>query len=141
MNERIDIAVMAQLRHALEDFARSQCDEKARRYPSLFEAWRPGAGYSQDDRVSFGGRLWRCLQSHLSQPDWTPEAAPSLWREAAAPGEYREIKSVMLSTEAFSAGEVGWYKNRDDLYRSLIDANVWTPEANPSGWERLEAEA
>ena len=28
--------------------------------------------------------------------------------------------------------ERGWWKNV--LYTSLLDNNVWTPEANPSGW-------
>jgi hypothetical protein len=37
---------------------------------------------------------------------------------------------------AFAKDELGW--REDVLYKSLIDANVWTPEAYPSGWEIVE---
>ena len=34
---------------------------------------------------------------------------------------------------AFAKDECGWWG--DDLYKSLIDANVWTPDAHGAGWE------
>ena len=54
----------------------------------------------------------------------------------AAPGEYREIKDNMLPTESFAKGEIGWYKTKDNLWKSLIDNNVWTPDTYPAGWEK-----
>lgn len=129
---------MEQLRLAMQDFAASVGDDKAYRYPSLFPAWKAGSDYAKDDRVEHDGRLWKCLQPHVSIADWAPgDGTEALWVEIAAPGEYREIKSGMLSTEAFSIGEIGWYQSKDNLYRSLIDANVWTPDDFPSGWEAV----
>lgn len=128
---------MRQLRAALMDFAQSVGDEKACKYPSLFEAWRAGTAYAIGDRREYADKLWRCLQAHTSQDGWEPEKVPALWAEAAAPGEYREIKANMLSTEAFAKGEIGWYGSRDKLYKSLIDANVYTPETYPAGWEAV----
>ena len=128
---------MRQLRAALMDFAQSVDDEKACKYPSLFEAWRAGTAYAIGDRREYADKLWRCLQAHTSQDGWEPEKVPALWAEAAAPGEYREIKANMLSTEAFAKGEIGWYGSRDKLYKSLIDANVYTPETYPAGWEAV----
>ena len=128
---------MRQLRAALMDFAQSIGDEKACKYPSLFEAWRAGTAYAIGDRREYADKLWRCLQAHTSQEGWEPEKVPALWAEAAAPGEYREIKANMLSTEAFAKGEIGWYGSRDKLYKSLIDANVYTPETYPAGWEAV----
>ena len=60
---------------------------------------------------------------------------PALWVEIAPAGEYREIKDNMLPTEAFALGEIGWYKVKTDLYKSLIPNNVYTPVAYPAGWE------
>lgn len=130
---------MEQLRLAMQDFAASAPDDKAYRYPSLFPAWKAGTDYAKDDRVECGGKLWKCLQPHKATDDWSPVAdgTEALWVEIAAPGEYREIKSGMLSTEAFAIGEIGWYQTKDNLYRSLIDANVWTPDDFPSGWEKV----
>ena len=128
---------MRQLRAALMDFAQSIGDEKACKYPSLFEAWRAGTAYAIGDRREYADKLWRCLQAHTSQDGWEPEKVPALWAEAAAPGEYREIKANMLSTEAFAKGEIGWYGSRDKLYKSLIDANVYTPDSYPAGWEAV----
>jgi len=42
----------------------------------------------------------------------------------------------MLSTEAFAKDEIGWYKTKDNLWKSTIDANVYTPETYPAGWEK-----
>lgn len=129
---------MEQLRLAMQDFAASVGDDKAYRYPSLFPAWKAGSDYAKDDRVEHDGRLWKCLQPHTAIADWAPgDGTEALWVEIAAPGEYREIKSGMLSTEAFAIGEIGWYQTKDNLYRSLIDANVWTPDDFPSGWEAV----
>lgn len=131
------VALMHQLRAALMDFAKSAPDADACKYPSLFEAWTTGKAYNVGDRREFDGKLWKCLQAHTSQADWTPSAVPALWVEVATPGEYREIKTNMLSTEAFALGEIGWWQTKDNLYKSLINANVYTPESYPAGWEAV----
>jgi len=43
--------------------------------------WDPVGTYSTGDRIEHNGRQWTCLQGFTSNPTWTPEAAPSLWRE------------------------------------------------------------
>lgn len=36
---------------------------------------------------------------------------------------------------AFAKGEKGWWN--DELYESLLAANVWTPAVNPDGWKKI----
>lgn len=132
------ITSLKQLRLAMMDFAKTTPDEQAYKYPSLFDAWAVGAAYAVDTRVQSGDKLWKCLQAHTSQEGWNPEASPALWVEVAKPGEYREIKADMLSTEAFAMGEIGWYLTKDKLYKSLIDNNIYTPDSYPAGWEVVE---
>ena len=112
-------------------------EETAAQHAELFEAWAVGVEYTVGAMRQYNGLLYKCLQAHTSQEDWTPDATPALWVQAAAPNEYREIKDGMLSTEAFALDEIGWYKEKDNLYKSLIAANVYTPDTYPSGWENV----
>ena len=111
-------------------------DEQAVTVIELYDEWAVCVAYAVDDRIRYGEKLYKCLQAHTSQADWTPTATPALWVEVAAPGEYREIKDNMLPTESFAKGEIGWYKTKDNLWKSLIDNNVWTPDTYPAGWEK-----
>ena len=112
-------------------------EETARQHTELFEAWAVDTVYEVGAMRQYEGNLYKCLQSHTSQENWTPDATPALWVEVAAPNEYREIKDGMLPTEAFALGEIGWYKTEDNLWKSLIDANTYTPETYPAGWEQV----
>jgi hypothetical protein len=35
--------------------------------------------YSAGSLVTFNGKLYRCIQAHTSEPNWTPAAVPALW--------------------------------------------------------------
>ena len=73
------VALMQQLRAALMDFAADVPDDKAAKYPMLFEPWEAGKAYAADDRRQYADRLWKCRQAHTSQVGWEPDAAPALW--------------------------------------------------------------
>ena len=75
------VALMQQLRAALMDFAADVPDDKAVKYPMLFELWEAGKAYAADDRRQYADRLWKCRQAHTSQAGWEPENAASLWTE------------------------------------------------------------
>lgn len=47
--------------------------------PGEVTAWQPHTAYVVGDRVSFGGRVYQCRQSHTSLPGWEPPAVPALW--------------------------------------------------------------
>lgn len=135
---RNDILEQAQaIRTAMDTAGSVLTDEQAIEVKELYQLWAVGVDYAVDDVRRHNGKLFRCLQAHTSQADWTPDAVPALWVEIAAAGEYREIKENMLSTEAFALGEIGWYQTKDNLYKSLIAANVYTPDTYPDGWEKV----
>ena len=112
-------------------------DEQAVEVVDLYMPWDVGVTYPVNTRVRYGYKLYKCLQAHTSQDDWKPDVTPALWVEVSPAGEYREIKDNMLPTEAFAKGEIGWYKTKDNLWKSLIDANVYTPVSYPAGWEKV----
>lgn len=40
-----------------------------------------------------------------------------------------------MSRSSFLYNECGWWK--EELYKSLIDANVYTPDQYAAGWEKI----
>ena len=136
---RNDILEQAKaIRGSMNKVTSTLTDEQAIEVKELYQLWEVDTAYIVGDVRRHDDKLFRCLQAHTSQADWTPDASPALWVEIAPVGEYREIKANMLPTEAFALDEIGWWQSEDNLYRSLIAANVYTPDAYPAGWEKVE---
>lgn len=76
-----------QLRALIEQAAVSLNDEDALTGIELFPAWKSGHAYATDGRIRYGEKLYKCVQAHTSQEDWTPDATPALWAEVERPGE------------------------------------------------------
>lgn len=125
------------IRKMIENAASKLNDDEALDSLILFPNWTTGVAYNVDDRVRENNKLWKCLQPHTSQEGWNPSSTPALWVEVARPGEYREIKDNMSSTEMFAKDEIGWYKEKTNLYKSLIDNNIYTPITYPMGWQKI----
>ena len=109
-------------------------DEQAASVPALYSAWETGTAYNAGDRRTYGGVLYKCLQAHTSQDDWTPDVAVSLWATVLIPDPDVIPDWVQPdSTNAYMTGDKVRYNGV--VYRSLIDNNVWSPDAYPAGWE------
>ena len=133
---RNDIVEQAKaIRKSINTVTANLTDEQAVEVMELYMPWTVGEAVAVGDMRRDESKLYRCIQAHTTQAEWKPALVPALWVEIAPVGEYREIKDNMLATEAFALGEIGWYRNKTDLYKSLIDANVYTPETYPQGWE------
>lgn len=134
---RNDILQQAQaIRDGMNKVTATLSDEQALEVKELYPLWEIGVLYTANTSVvRYGEKLYRCLQSHTGYSDIdSPTSAPALWVEIAAPNEYREIKDNMPPTEAFDYDEVGWYKTKDSLWQSKLEANTYTPVTYPNGW-------
>ena len=98
-----------------------------------FAPWVSGYNYALGAVRVYGGKLYKCIQAHTSQADWTPNAAVSLWTKAGNPAEeWPEWSAPVGAHDAYSIGDkVSFGGNH---YISLINANVWSPTAYPAGW-------
>ena len=128
------------LRPLIERAAASLSDEDALDGVELFPGWAAdettGINYAVGDRVHYDGRLWKCVQAHTSQIGWEPDKTPALWTEVAKPGEIPVWKQPTGAQDADAKGDKVWYPAQDTtVYVSLIDNNVWSPDAYPAGWE------
>lgn len=127
------------LRPLIERAAVSLPDEDALEAVELFPAWAADTAYAADERIRYGEKLYRCVQSHTSQTEWTPDATPALWTEVAKPGEIPVWKQPTGAQDAYNKGDRVHYPDAaGPVYESLIDANVYSPEAYPAGWAVVE---
>lgn len=123
-----------QLRPLIEKAAESLPDEDALEAVELFPAWATDNSYTTDERVSYAEKLYRCVQSHTSQADWTPDATPALWTEVAKPGEIPVWKQPTGAQDAYQKGDKVHYPGKSDpVYVSTVDNNVWEPGVY--GWD------
>ena len=123
------------LRALLVKASASLSDEDALEAVELFAVWTSGTEYAVDQRVRHGDKLYRCVQGHTSQEGWEPPNVPALWTEVAKPGEIPVWKQPTGAQDAYNKGDKVWYPEKNTtVYESLIDANVYSPEAYPAGW-------
>lgn len=69
----------AKLRPVIEAAATSLSDGEAAKAVELFPAWAYPVSYIVGNRVSDGGKLYKCRKAHTSQERWDPAATPDLW--------------------------------------------------------------
>lgn len=130
------IELAQKLRPYIEKAAISLSDEDALEAINLFASWKPSKAYVKDERVTYEGILYKCLQAHTSQEAWTPIAAPSLWAKVLIPDENTIPQWEQPdSTNAYMKGDKIIFE--DKIYESLIDNNVWSPAAYPAGWKEV----
>ena len=125
-----------QLRPIIEKAAESLPDEDALEAVELFPIWATDTVYATDERVSYGDKLYRCVQAHTSQADWTPDVTPALWTEVPKPGEIPVWKQPTGAQDAYMIGDKVWYPEKDTtVYISTVDNNVWQPGVY--GWDAV----
>lgn len=125
-----------QLRPIIEKAAESLPDEDALEAVELFPVWATGVIYTTDERVQYGEKLYRCVQSHTSQADWTPDATPALWTEVPKQGEIPVWKQPTGAQDAYQTGDKVKYPDENgDVWVSTCDSNVWAPGVY--GWEKV----
>ena len=121
------------LRQLIESLAAGLDDAAALTGMELFPAWAAGNAYAIDDRVRYNGALYKCVQAHTSQADWTPPSAPSLFAEVlpgqggAGIGEWKQPDS----TNPYKKGDKVTHNGK--TWESEIDNNVWEPGVY--GWK------
>lgn len=123
------------LREVIERASASLPDETALEGVELFPAWEAGRFCSAGERLRYHGELYRVLQDHTAQADWTPDAAPSLFVRVAAPGTIPEWVQPLGSEDAYRKGDR--VRHTEKIWTSDIDANVWEPGVY--GWTESTA--
>ena len=120
-------------RRAIEGAAATQTDEKALEQIDLYPKWEAGKAVAVGDRYRYGEKLYKVVQAHTTQADWTPDITPALWVVVSVEA-WPEWVQPTGAHDAYNKGDKVTFEG--DHYISLIDGNVWSPAAYPAGWEK-----
>lgn len=138
------IQAAEQLRMAIQMFCQGLEDDSAIAVATVFPAWEIGKKYAAKEIASYGvnavgdPQLYRCEQAHTSQADWTPDITTALWTAIGIADDGIPIWSQPAgSHDAYGKGDRVHYPGKTDpIFESLIDNNIWSPDAYPAGWEQ-----
>ena len=98
----------------------------ASEYAELFAEWAYPVAYTVGQLRRYNGKLYKCVQAHTSQADWTPDTAASLWSVAADPAEEGPAWSQPVGAhDAYGAGAKVSHNGKH--WTSSVDSNVWEP--------------
>lgn len=121
-----------ELRPYIEKAATNLPDEDALQAVELFPQWVTGRAYAVDERLQYKNVLYRVVQAHTSQADWTPDITPALFVVVSL-DEWPEFVQPTGAHDAYKKGDKVTFEGKH--YISLIDANVYSPAAYPAGWK------
>lgn len=102
-------------------------------YPTLKQG---GSLIKAGTRINWGGWLKQATVDLWDTEANDPDHAPNLWVKINYKDGVRVIPDVISAAEAFALDELGWWNGA--IYKSLIAANVYTPDAYPQGWKLQE---
>lgn len=124
------------LRPIIVQASASLDDASASNAAELFPALKQdGSLVPAGTRINWRGIIKRAAADLWDTEANNPDNAPALWEDIAYREGHRVIPETITAGTAFAKDECGWWGNV--LYKSLIDANVYTPEAYPAGWEAV----
>lgn len=134
------LQVAEQFRKALQLFAMSLSDEQAMEVATVYDSWAAGKTYAVGDYLTYGTnsvgdpQLYKVVQAHTSQSDWTPDTTASLYDAIGLDNAGYPVWSQPTGAhDAYNTGDIVDYNGA--LYKSVIDGNVYSPNAYPEGWE------
>lgn len=123
------LEVVARKVIVIDDLNDAEVDAVAALYPS----WFPGMNLSINDLLSFDGMLWKVIQSHVSQSDWTPPQVPALFVRARVP-----VDNVPLDWVAAESVVIGDERLHLGILYRVIQSHTtqvgWEPPNVPALW-------
>lgn len=126
------IELARKLRTYIEKAALSLSDEDALEAIELYPAWRTATAYTVDERIRYDSTLYRCVQAHTSQDDWTPDAVPALWTVVSL-DEFPEWVQPTGAQDAYRIGDK--VSHNDKHWVNTLDYNTYEPGVY--GWSEL----
>lgn len=105
---------------------------------SVFSLWEPNVDYVPGNLRIYPAdgdqKLYKCIQAHRSQDDWTPDKAVSLWSTASDPAvEFPDWSQPVGAHDAYQKSDKVSHNGKHWI--SDVDGNVWEPGVY--GWTEV----
>lgn len=109
-------------------------DYQALQIAELYAAWHVDVNYRVGQIVRYEGSLYRCVQDHASQSDWTPDVSASMWSKISFADN--GVENWIQPTGAHDSYNIGDHVMHNDVeWVSLVNGNIWEPsESVPTLW-------
>ena len=126
------VAPLIQGRVLKADLSDTEYQELITGYPQ----WEIGISAKTGIVYRYAGQLYRTIQPHTTQADWTPDIVPALFALATPPSVIADWVQPTGAHDAYQIGDQVVFDGQ--IWESLIDANTWSPTAYPAGWQVVE---
>ena len=126
--------VMQAVKKLLSTEAAELSDEDALSVAALYPTWvsKLGEQVLAGERLWYDGKLYKAIQPHIPQEDWTPDITPALYTEVSIE-EWPEWKQPLGSEDAYHKDDK--VSHNDKHWVSDVDGNVWEPGVY--GWTEV----
>lgn len=124
------------LRGIIEQAAASLSDQTASegQAAKLFPGMKlDGSLIKTGTRINWNGTIKKAKVDLWAMESNNPDNAPDIWADINYRNGIRIIPEIITTSLAFSEGELGWWG--DVVYRSKVDANVFTPAQFADNWK------
>ena len=132
------------IREAMDIAGATLTEEQALECVRLYRAYEVGKAYTVGEFFTYGvngvgdPQLYKVAQAHTSQANWMPDMTPALYTPIGLDDSgYPVWAQPTGAHDAYNKGDVVNYNGV--LYESVIDGNVYAPDAYPAGWEMYKA--
>ncbi|MDD3244266.1 MAG: hypothetical protein PHD32_11165 [Eubacteriales bacterium] len=101
--------------------------------------WQSGIPVTVGDVYAFGAFLWKCVQAHTTQGDWSPDLTPALWHKVEIVKE--DEQRVWSTGIEYAVGDVVAYPDASSAKYECLQAHTaqegWQPPNVPALWKAL----
>lgn len=127
--------VMAAVKKMLERDAADLSDEDALAVAALYPTWasKVGETVAIGDRLWYDGKLYKVVQGHTIQSDWTPDVTANLYTEVSIE-EIPDWVQPVGASDAYNVGDK--VRHNGHTWENTSPANVYEPGV--FGWNQLD---
>ena len=123
-----------EIRKAIDIFAENQTDETLIDNKAAFEFWRAGINAEKDKIYRYSENIYKCIQPHTTQEDWTPDKVPALFVKISLE-EYPQWRQPTGAHDAYNKGAK--VSDEGKHWISNKDVNIYKPGLVPGDWSEV----
>ena len=113
-----------EIRKAIDVFAKNQTDETLIDNKAAFPLWSVGIQVAAGQILRYNDDIYRVIQPHTTQSDWTPDKVPALFSKISL-DEFPEWVQPAGAHDAYMKGAK--VSRNSKHWISDVDNNIWEP--------------